>query len=57
MTMAQISEQAKAELIAKGVSFPRKKHSHRCRQCGGAFYCYRAECVKPQRVETCECCR
>ena len=29
---------------------PRKKHSHRCKICGEASYCYKKHCQKPQRI-------
>ncbi len=43
-------------------SFPRGKHSHRCKGCQerngqGAVACYKAKCTKPQLVATCEWCR
>ncbi len=39
------------------ITFPRKKHSHRCRKCGHAVYCYKGHCTKPQRVDECQYCR
>ena len=36
---------------------PRKKHSHRCRRCGSAVYCYKTQCQKPQRVDRCQYCK
>lgn len=36
---------------------PRKKHSHRCRSCGYAVYCYKTRCTKPQKIERCGWCR
>jgi hypothetical protein len=56
-TMASLKDEARAALIAKGVTFPRKKHSHRCVRCGGAVYCYKADCTKPQRLDACQYCR
>ena len=37
--------------------FPRKKHSHRCDQCGNATYCYVGQCKQPQKLEICRWCR
>lgn len=56
MTMEEIKEQARNELRAKGITFPRKKHSHRCLKCGEGVYCYKQDCTKPQRVDCCQWC-
>lgn len=37
--------------------FPRKKHSHRCKNCGQGVYCYKKGCTKPQRIEFCVYCK
>jgi hypothetical protein len=34
----------------------RKKHSHRCKRCGDAVYCYKTACTKPQRIDECSYC-
>lgn len=39
------------------ITFPRKKHSHRCMCCGDAVYCYKSHCTKPQRIERCQWCK
>lgn len=39
------------------ITFPRKKHSHRCRKCGQAVWCYKTQCAKPQRIDECMYCR
>jgi hypothetical protein len=36
---------------------PRKKHSHRCKSCGYAVYCYKSQCQEPQRVAACNICQ
>lgn len=39
-------------------TFPRKRHSHRCLNCGGnAVACYKQRCTLPQRVQNCQFCR
>ena len=44
-------------MSAAPITFPRKKHSHRCLSCGHAVYCYKTQCAKPQRIEACPACR
>jgi hypothetical protein len=41
--------------------FPRPRHSHRCENCWesrrqGAVYCYKQNCKRAQRIESCEVC-
>jgi hypothetical protein len=31
------------------------RHSHRCPECGDAAYCYKRECILPQRIECLGC--
>ena len=45
-----------AEMPYSG-TFPRAKHSHRCKSCGEGGYCYKSQCKQPQRIEMCACCR
>jgi hypothetical protein len=35
---------------------PRKKHSHRCKVCGNAVYCYKKDCQKPAKIAACANC-
>lgn len=38
--------------------FPRKRHSHYCRACGGnAVACYKSQCTRPQRQDVCTWCK
>ena len=38
--------------------FPRKRHSHRCLNCGGnPVACYKTQCTKAQTTSTCVYCR
>jgi hypothetical protein len=45
-----------APLPAPLIQLPRKKHSHRCQKCGAGVYCYKSQCLKPQRVTACQYC-
>lgn len=53
----ELFEREKAQRMLEGIRYPRAKHSHRCRHCGEAVYCYKAQCIKPQRVERCLYCK
>jgi hypothetical protein len=38
--------------------FPRKRHSHKCLNCGGnSVACYKTRCTRSQRVDSCQWCR
>ncbi len=39
------------------ITLPRKKHSHRCTICRQGVYCYKTQCMKPQRIEACANCQ
>jgi len=44
--------------MSEPITFPRKRHSHRCLSCGGpAVACYKTHCALPQRITQCRWCR
>ena len=58
LTFGQPAVPVKKREQPYGGPFPRGKHGHRCKACGGnAVACYKSQCTKAAGVETCTWCR